>query len=162
MLGYLLPIKKKWCDQIFNDQRKFFEFRKHFDKDFKGRCFVYESGNDGCHKVIGYFYTERIGYVRPGKELDEDFDLILDSVPEEKVDEVLNLGEPLYCIPIIQPVRFIRPLMLKEWSLLYRIDKVWTRPPQSRAKVNFDESIDFSGEGVKIEKYSRQVAYPFI
>ena len=98
----------------------------------------------------------------PGKEIEEDFDLILDSVPEEKVDEVLNLVETLYCIPIIKPLRFTKARTLQEWSQIYNVDKMWTRPPQSRAKIKYNPMVDCWTEGVKIVKYSGQVAYPFI
>lgn len=162
MLGYILPIKKQWCEQIFNDQRKYFEFRRHFDQSFKGRCFIYESGKDGCHKVIGFFDTERIAFVEPGKLVPEDFDRLLDSIPEEKVEEVLTIGETCYCIPILHPMRFTRPMTLSEFSEIYRLEKKFTAPPQSRARIYYDHIVECGTEPVEIIHYRDNVKKPFL
>lgn len=162
MLGYLLPIRKEYCDQIFKDQRKFFEFRRHFDQTFKGRIFVYESGKDGCHKVIGFFDTERIGYVVPGKEVTEDFDRLLDAIPEDKVDEVLHCGERLYCIPIVKPQRFTKPRSLQEWSQIYKVDKMWTMPPRSRARIDFDVFVECWTDPVPVNHYQGKIKAPYV
>lgn len=162
MLGYLLPIKKQWCDQIFQDQRKFFEFRRHFDQSFKGRCFIYESGKEGCHKVIGFFDTERIAFVEPGKLVPEDFDRLLDSIPEEKVEEVLDYGEPIYCIPILHPMRFTRPRTLAEFSDIYRLEKKYTAPPQSRARICYDPLVECWIEPVPINHYQGKIKAPYV
>lgn len=162
MLGYLLPIRKEYCDQIFKDQRKFFEFRRHFDQNFKGRIFVYESGKDGCHKVIGFFDTERIGYVVPGKEVTEDFDRLLDAIPEEKVEEFLNCGERLYCIPIIKPRRFEKAMSLEDWSMYYAVDKMWKQPPQSRARIQYNGVYDALTVPVPIIHYQGKIKAPYV
>lgn len=163
MENYFLPIKKQYCDQIFTKQTKFFEFRKHFDASFKGYCFVYESGTDGRHKVIGYFYTERIAKVEPGVLIPQDFDDLLDSLPDEKVEEVLTYGEPIYCIPIIHPIRFKVPLEIRKFCLLANTNEVFEKPPQSRKKIETLYINDLGAiEYVERETYNGRLKAPFI
>lgn len=161
--GYLLPIRAEWCAKIFDVQRKFFEYRKMFDATFKGRVFVYESGKDGCHKVKGFFDTERIAKVVPAELVPEDFDKLLDSVPEDIVDEVLSLGQPIYCVPIFHPVQFCDPLTLEEFSKRFNLDKIWTFPPHSRAKITYDDTDERLNKlKIKVAKQADGAKPPFV
>lgn len=155
--GYLLPIRKEWCDKIFHDQRKFFEYRTKFDPTFEGRIFVYESGKDGCHKVIGFFNTHTITKVVPGKLVDEPLDNLMDSLPDATVQETLSLGVECYAIPILAPATYDKPMTLEEFSRLYDLDKIWIQPPQSRARITYEHPskslavslVETTLEGVK-------------
>ena len=136
MKSILMSIRKPIADTIFKTWTKRLEYRTRFNKDFKGRVYVYESGKDGG-KVAGFFDVERVIYARhDAAPTPEDWN-ILDGLDQKNFDEFFMIkahAKPsVYAIEIKNVHRYYTQRTLKDFFEFYKPDMKTevNRPPQS-------------------------------
>lgn len=133
MKAVLMSIRAEICKTIFHRWTKRLEYRTRFNKDFKGSIFVYESGADGSHKVIGAFdagYIVRDSADDGISEQDEKFLDTLDKKTLEQYEKIVADKNVLYAIEIKNVRRFTRPMTIDDFCKAHATQKV-TRAPQS-------------------------------
>ena len=133
MKAVLMSIRAEICKTIFHRWTKRLEYRTRFNKDFKGKIFVYESGADGSHKVIGAFdagYIVRDSADEGISEQDEKFLETLDKKTLEQYEKIVADKDVLYAIEIKNVRRYREPLTLREFCIS-NANQTVTRPPQS-------------------------------
>lgn len=133
MKAVLMSIRAEICKTIFHRWTKRLEYRTSFNKDFKGSIFVYESGADGSHKVIGAFdagYIVRDSADDGISEQDENFLETLDKKTLEQYVKIVVDKNVLYAIEIKNVRRFPCPMTIEDFCKAHATQKV-TRAPQS-------------------------------
>ena len=122
MKSVLMSIRKPIADTIFKTWTKRLEYRTRWNKDFKGRVYVYESGKDGG-KVAGYFDVERVIHAHYDKAVTAEDWNILDDLDQKNFDEFFMIKAhatpSVYAIEIKNVHRYKYPKKLE------------FRPPQS-------------------------------
>lgn len=134
MKAVLMSIRSEICKTIFERWTKRLEYRTRFNKDFKGSIFVYESGKDGMHKVIGAFdagYIVRDSADDGISEQDENFLATLDKKTLEQYDKIVVDKDVLYAIEIKNVRRFDTPMTLEQFSEYMNVQRKVQRAPQS-------------------------------
>ena len=129
-----MSIRADICKTIFKRWTKRLEYRSRFNKDFKGVVFVYESGADGTHKVIGSFTAGHIVCDRADEDLSEADEKFLQSLDEQtraQYHRIVDDTAVMYAIEITEVKRFTRPLSLREFSEFFGTSKNVERAPQS-------------------------------
>lgn len=131
----LMSIRKIHVDDIRNGAKRI-EFRKKFTANYIGSVFVYESGADGRHEIVGTFRTEGAKIFIPGKQsLDDMCDCFgLTDYTTFDVKVLARQKEPIWCIPIID-WKEIKHQTLQEFSKNYSLSTSITRPPMSWQKI---------------------------
>ena len=140
MKSILMSIKKPIADTIFKSWTKRLEYRTRWNKDFKGRVYVYESGKDGG-KVAGYFDVGGCIHAHHDNTVNADDWDILDSLDQKNFDEFWTIKAhstpSVYAIEIKRVFRFDNPMRLNEFMKFINV-KV-ERAPQSWQYI---ETID--------------------
>lgn len=133
----LMSIRKEWWKEIAAG-RKVLEFRTRFPSDYRGKVYVYESGKDSRHAVVGSF---RVDYVidadKEGASRHEDWE-ILDRLNSDQLNDYFNrkyhAEGRLYAIHVTDVIADGVPMSLKEFSAL--CDNPVIRVPQSWQYIN--------------------------
>ena len=142
MKAVLMSIRAEICKTIFHRWTKRLEYRTRFNKDFKGTIYVYESGADGSHKVIGAFDAGHIVRDSANDGISEDDEKFLDTLDKktlEQYDMIVTVRELVYAIEIKNVRRFTRPMTIEDFCKAHATQKV-TRAPQSL------QYVDVTGE----------------
>lgn len=133
----LMSIRGDYTPDIFETRVKFFEWRSWFEPKFTGRVYVYESGTDSQHKVVGFFDTAKVIRIYPNKKLAPSVYKLAEQLPVDVADELLEApfdmapDEKLFAIPILKPKRFLHPVSLRDFSNFYRTSPYFDKPPRS-------------------------------
>ena len=141
MKSVLMSIRKPIADTIFNSWTKRLEYRTRWNKDFKGRVYVYESGKDGG-KVAGFFDVGGCIHAHRDNAVNADDWVILDRLDQKNFDEFWTIKAhatpSVYAIEITNVHRFTRKLSLSEFCHCMLIDQL-NRPPQSWQYIEYAE-----------------------
>lgn len=133
----LMSIRKEWWKDIAAG-RKVLEFRSRFPADYRGKVYVYESGKDSRHAVVGSF---RVDYVivadKARASRTEDWD-ILDRLNDDQLNDFFerkyhSTGR-LYAIHLTDVVADGAPMSLDDFGAL--LDRPVIQPPQSWKYIN--------------------------
>lgn len=118
MKSILMSIKKPIADTIFREWTKRLEYRTRFNREYKGRVYVYESGKDGG-KVVGFFDVQRIFRARYDKAPTPEDWKIIEALDERNFDEFFRIKAhatpSVYALEITNPCIFSRPKDLREF-----------------------------------------------
>ena len=119
MKSVLMSIRAEVCKTIFENWTKRLEYRTRFNKDFKGRIYVYESGKDGTHKVIGFFDAGHIVRDSADDGISEEDEKFLDTLDKDTLEfyeSIVADKDVLYAIEIKNPCRYIEPIALRDFA----------------------------------------------
>ena len=133
MKAVLMSIRAEICTTIFRRWTKRLEYRTRFNKDFKGVIYVYESGADGSHKVVGSFEAGHIVRDSANDGISKDDEAFLDTLDKRtqaQYESIVAEKDVLYAIEIKNVKRFTRPFTLREFAEFFATQKV-ERAPQS-------------------------------
>lgn len=156
----LMSLRTENVGPMFDDRTKQYEFRTWFPWNFKGRIFVYESGPNSKHKVVGFFDTRQVFTLEYGKPWPKGFQPYVDKTCPQSlmelndVSESLQPGKRICVIPVFAPRRMICEKTLAEFNRAYGVkfaqgydnprDRDLTRPPMSwrLIEANYDGEDD--------------------
>ena len=133
----LMTIRRGWWSEIAAG-RKVLEFRSRFPADYRGKVYVYESGKDSRHAVVGSF---RVDYVivadKASASRTEDWD-ILAGLDDDQLNDFFerkyhSTGR-LYAIHLTDVVADGAPMSLDDFGAL--LDRPVIRAPQSWQYIN--------------------------
>ena len=136
----LMSIRKEWWQEI-STGRKVLEFRTRFPADYRGKVYVYESGKDSRHAVVGSF---RVDYVidadKAKASSHEDWDII-DRLNSDQLNDFFSrkyhAEGSLYAIHVTDVVADDAPMSLEDLSAM--LDKPVIRAPQSWQYINIKQ-----------------------
>src|SRR5574344_268616 len=128
----LMSIRREWWDEIAAG-RKVLEFRSRFPADYRGKVYVYESGKDSRHAVVGSFFVDYVIYAdKASASRTDDWD-ILDRLNDDQLNDFFerkyhSTGR-LYAIHVTDVVADGAPMSLEDFGAM--LDKPVIRAPQS-------------------------------
>lgn len=133
----LMTIRRGWWSEIAAG-RKVLEFRSRFPADYRGKVYVYESGKDSRHAVVGSF---RVDYVivadKASASRTEDWDILAGLNGDQLNDfferKYHSTGR-LYAIHLTDVVADGAPMSLDDFGEL--LDRPVIRAPQSWQYIN--------------------------
>lgn len=134
----LMSVRKEWWQEIAAG-RKVLEYRSRFPADYRGKVYVFESGKDSRHAVVGSF---RVDYVidatlKERASRPEDWE-ILDQLNSDQLNDFFerkyHAEGSLYAIHVTEVIADGAQMRLEEFSSL--LDKPVIRAPQSWQYIN--------------------------
>lgn len=133
----LMTIRRGWWSEIAAG-RKVLEFRSRFPADYRGKVYVYESGKDSRHAVVGSF---RVDYVivadKASASRTEDWDILAglnDDQLNDFFERKYHSTGRLYAIHLTDVVADGAPMSLDDFGAL--LDRPVIRAPQSWQYIN--------------------------
>lgn len=133
----LMSIRREWWLEIAAG-RKVIEYRTRFPVDYRGKVYVYESGKDSRHAVVGSFRVDCVIVAnKENASRDEDWE-ILDRLNSDQLNDFFSRKYHaegcLYAIHVTDVVAYGAPMSLEDFGA--RLDKPVIRAPQSWQYIN--------------------------
>ena len=133
----LMSIRKEWWQEIAAG-RKVLEFRSRFPADYRGKVYVYESGKDSRHAVVGSFRVDYVIYADKAKASSHEDWEIIDRLNSDQLNDFFSrkyhAEGSLYAIHVTDVVADGAPMSLEDFGSL--LDKPVIRAPQSWQYIN--------------------------
>lgn len=133
----LMSIRKELWQEIAAG-RKVLEFRSRFPANYRGKVYVYESGKDSRHAVVGSFCVGHVIYADKSRASRQDDWDVLNRLNSDQLNDFFSrkyhAEGSLYAIHVTDVVADGAPMSLEDLSEL--LDKPVIRAPQSWQYIN--------------------------
>lgn len=133
----LMSMRRDWWLEIAAGS-KVIEYRARFNPDYRGKVYVYESGKDSRHAVVGSFRVNYVIYADKEKASTPDEWEIIDRLNSDQLNDFFSrkyhAEGSLYAIHVTDVVAYGAPMSLEDFGEL--LDKPVIRAPQSWQYIN--------------------------